>query len=390
MAAPSKTARIALVGAGWWSQGWHLPHLGRNAKCELAAIVDPTAHPKSNLNPDMESLMRLSERYDCATFSSLEEMLAPGSGAGDIDGVVVSTNHASHHELATAAMRAGINVFCEKPMTVDIDEAKELYSTARDANVTFMVNNTANWRPQAVQARSIVESGALGELRHGSIVFHASTQAVFNDPTLTGWNEPSGNMVGNGFAWGQAAHPLAWFWMVSQLTPAEVFSFHGKATKTNADMFDACSILCTNGATVSFSGSGSYPGNDKQIENRFIGDLGALTYCGRDEDKGQSSLEGREGQGAGAPAGWEGLELRRYDTSAVESWEGFAFENCDIEGDGPESLNAFIDACRGDESYFAGADAAVGLKAVATIDAMYRSARSGAVECTFLDDFDLS
>ena len=85
----AKTARIAVVGAGWWSQGWHLPHLGRNAKCELAAIVDPTAHPKSNLNPEMESLTQLSERYDCSTFSSLEEMLEPGSGAGEIDGVVV-------------------------------------------------------------------------------------------------------------------------------------------------------------------------------------------------------------------------------------------------------------------------------------------------------------
>lgn len=33
------TANIVLIGAGWWSQGWHLPHLHRNEKVTIAAIV---------------------------------------------------------------------------------------------------------------------------------------------------------------------------------------------------------------------------------------------------------------------------------------------------------------------------------------------------------------
>ena len=32
-------ANIVLIGAGWWSQGWHLPHLHRNEKVRIAAIV---------------------------------------------------------------------------------------------------------------------------------------------------------------------------------------------------------------------------------------------------------------------------------------------------------------------------------------------------------------
>ncbi len=33
------TANIVLIGAGWWSQGWHLPHLQRNEKVTIAAII---------------------------------------------------------------------------------------------------------------------------------------------------------------------------------------------------------------------------------------------------------------------------------------------------------------------------------------------------------------
>ena len=50
----------------------------------------------------------------------------------------------------------------------------------------------------------------------------------------------------------------------------QVFSFNGKGDVTPADMFDAVSILCTNGATVSASGVAAIPGNDKIIENRLV------------------------------------------------------------------------------------------------------------------------
>ena len=55
------------------------------------------------------------------------------------------------------------------------------------------------------------------------------------------------------------------------------------------------------------------------------------------------------------------------------------FEHLDQDGTGPGSLNAFVRACNGQE-YFNGAGAVEGLKAVCTIDAMYRSAKSGRAE----------
>ena len=41
----SKPARIAVIGAAWWSQGWHIPQLHRNPNAELVAIMQRSEQP---------------------------------------------------------------------------------------------------------------------------------------------------------------------------------------------------------------------------------------------------------------------------------------------------------------------------------------------------------
>ena len=74
--ADGRKARIAVVGAGWWSQGWHLPHLQRNPNSEITAIIEPCAAPRSTLNPDMKTTKELGEIYGVPTFARVEDFLA--------------------------------------------------------------------------------------------------------------------------------------------------------------------------------------------------------------------------------------------------------------------------------------------------------------------------
>ena len=48
--AEAPPARIAVVGTGWWGQGWHLPHLHRNPDSVVAAIVDTNPNPTASLS----------------------------------------------------------------------------------------------------------------------------------------------------------------------------------------------------------------------------------------------------------------------------------------------------------------------------------------------------
>ena len=54
-----------------WTQDWHLPHLSRNSGSTIAAIVNRSGHPESNLNPNLEPLSTAAgDRYGLVLSSS--------------------------------------------------------------------------------------------------------------------------------------------------------------------------------------------------------------------------------------------------------------------------------------------------------------------------------
>eukprot|EP00814_Leptocylindrus_danicus_P013456 CAMPEP_0116011052 /NCGR_PEP_ID=MMETSP0321-20121206/4350_1 /TAXON_ID=163516 /ORGANISM="Leptocylindrus danicus var. danicus, Strain B650" /LENGTH=390 /DNA_ID=CAMNT_0003480235 /DNA_START=643 /DNA_END=1815 /DNA_ORIENTATION=+ len=370
----NQKARIALVGAGWWAQGWHLPHLKENPSAEIVAIVDSSRQPTSALDPNLESLDILAERYNCKVYTSLDHMLNEFHETGDeLNGIIVSAPHATHFELGRKILEfqhiPKINILMEKPFTTCIQEARLLHGAVQKLgrDRAFMVNHSANFRKQAILAKSLVDSGALGSIRHVTAFMGSPLIWIFDNPKNSAWNEPSGSMLGNGFAWGQSSHILAFLYLVTGLQPSRVFCTMNHSEKTGADIAHAASIMCECGATVSLSGTTLLPGDahadpvvGKLIRLKIFGSKGALIYSG----------DGRKVESGS-------LQFRREDGSVEEiaPEDGFKFENIDQEGNGPESLQAFIDACLGKE-FFQGADCAIGLKTVQTIDAMYRSQKS--------------
>jgi len=327
----------------------------------------------------MQSLSELGEAYGVPTFKTADELLRntcnPDSYDSvdnptmlDIDGVLIASSHTSHHEVGMAAIEKGLHVFCEKPMTCCPKEAKELHAAAQTAKANgkiFMVNNTANWRENTQRAYTMVKDGRIGEVQHATCYMGSALLWLFDNPENVNWTQPSGTMVGNGFGWGQLSHSLAWIYKVTGLKPKEVFAFMTYSEKSSADMYDAAVVRCTNGATISIQGVATMPGQNpetsKQIDNKVFGTEGFLTYSG-DDLKHDAS----------------GLVFRRHDGDE-EYHPGFYFENYDAGGNGPESLLAFVDGCRG-APYFNGCDEEVGLTTVLTLDAMYRSALSGKAE----------
>jgi hypothetical protein len=133
-----QTANIAVIGTGWWSQGWHLPHLHRNDRVKLAAIVDSSSHPTSNLNPNLDPLAKLAETYKIKSiFSSVADLLNDPTVGPTLDGALVATPHATHYEIGELLLREGMkrkqdmdyrpmHILMEKPMTTNVHEAKKM------------------------------------------------------------------------------------------------------------------------------------------------------------------------------------------------------------------------------------------------------------------------
>jgi len=115
------------------SRGRHLPQLHNNPNVVIAAIVQRSEQPTAAayLHTELESKTQLQERYKgVPMFSSVDELLADKETLDKIDGVIICTGHSMHAEMGLQFIGQGKNIFMEKPMTVDVAEARELASVA--------------------------------------------------------------------------------------------------------------------------------------------------------------------------------------------------------------------------------------------------------------------
>eukprot|EP00536_Pseudo-nitzschia_multiseries_P013438 jgi/Psemu1/290868/fgenesh1_pg.575_\ len=383
------SANIAVIGAGWWSQGWHLPALNNNERSNLVAIVDTSPKPTSKLNPNLEPLSALAEKYNARTFTSVEELLGDSEIGPALDGVLVATPHATHYLVGKELIQVvnerkknkskPLHILMEKPMTTDIEDAMYLHSLVEaesDGDSQFWLNHTANYRAQTAIARKTIASGMLGSVRHVTASFASPLKWIFLDPENDGWNQPTGNMIGNGFGWGQSSHLLAFlFHILPDLVPDAVFCRMTHAKNTGADIAHSATIECLDLTSkepviMNMSGTALLPGDQyadppvaKLVQIDVYGDNGSLHYAGNDLDPSSGSLDYRPTNGS--------VEVLS---------DRFEFEAYDNENNGPESLQDFVELCcggYGDKIPTAGANVMDGLRSVQVLDAMYKSHASG-------------
>ena len=123
-----------------------------------------------------------------------------------IDFVVIVTPNSDHYRIAKAFLLAGIPVVCEKPLTFETAEAEELDALARSKNLLFCVTYAYSGYPAVKQAKAMVASGALGELRFvnaeypqewlaGPLESTGQKQAAWrSDPKLAGKSNCTGDI----------------------------------------------------------------------------------------------------------------------------------------------------------------------------------------------------
>ncbi len=118
-------------------------------------------------------------------YGSWQEMLDGESGRDDkIELVTVATPNATHYEISAAFLKAGINVLCEKPMTMTVEEGESLKAIAVETGKKLIVNFGYSGYPMVRQARAMAADGSLGKIRlmvaefaHG---FHADAEDADN------------------------------------------------------------------------------------------------------------------------------------------------------------------------------------------------------------------
>lgn len=141
---------ISLFGAGAWGRNLlrTLHELGA-----LSSVVDPGEGPR-----------KLANELGIAHLDSPQEALADPA----IKGVVIATPAPTHREVALAAIAAGKDVYVEKPIALDLEDARQMAASADAAGRILMVGHLLQYHPVFVELRRIVGSGELGKITYVS------------------------------------------------------------------------------------------------------------------------------------------------------------------------------------------------------------------------------
>ncbi len=137
--------------AEFWDNS-HLYYRHHGGRGPAKAVVDE--HRRQN--PDQG-------QPDCGVFADFRIMLERADR--DIDAVVVATPNHTHAVASLAAIRAGKGVYCEKPLTHSIYEARLLARTAREAGVATQMGNQGHSSADIRRAVEWIRGGAVGQAR---------------------------------------------------------------------------------------------------------------------------------------------------------------------------------------------------------------------------------
>ena len=141
-------ALVGLAGRGEWFVET-IPRIGENVVA-LCDVNDQRASQAYAKNPDVPKFQDFRQMLDKAD--------------SQIDAVVVATPDHTHAVIAAAAMRAGKHVYCEKPLTHDIGEARALNELARQQGVVTQMGNQGTATEAFRRAVELIQGGALGAI----------------------------------------------------------------------------------------------------------------------------------------------------------------------------------------------------------------------------------
>lgn len=159
----NRKLRMALVGGG---QG---AFIGR-VHCTAAVLDNRAALVAGALSSDPQKAKASAADYDIPSqraYGSYKELVESEKKLPDdqrIDFVSIATPNHTHFEIAKAAVDAGFNVICDKPMTFDLAQAEQLAAAVDQSGVVFAVSHNYTGYPLVRQARDMILAGDLGEI----------------------------------------------------------------------------------------------------------------------------------------------------------------------------------------------------------------------------------
>ena len=203
---------------------------------------------------------------------------AEAARADGADVVAIMTPNDSHFSLAMAALNAGLDVICDKPMTNTLDEAQALLQRVQDSGLVYCLTHNYTGYPMVRQARAMVAAGDLGDIRLVQVEYvqgGRSQPGVSRSPWKDDAARGGPSLVMGDI--GTHAHNLLRF--ITGLEVAQVAAEVGTVVPTRLTHDYAGAMLrMANGARGSFWVTQAAAGVENGLRIRVSGALGTLEW----------------------------------------------------------------------------------------------------------------
>jgi predicted dehydrogenase len=211
--APSDKVNIGIIGTGGQAM-YSINELFKMEDVQLTAIADPAVLWKNDIlynfdtgrGPAKKTIESFySKKTPNFRISDYEDFRVMLKKERSLDAVVCATPDNTHAYVSVTSMRAGKHVYCEKPLTHNIWEARKVRDVARETGLATQMGNQLHNQEGIRQTVEYLRAGAIGTIREA----HSWVTATRWLPGLKGFpEEPS--PIPQGFNWDLWLGPTAW------------------------------------------------------------------------------------------------------------------------------------------------------------------------------------
>jgi len=173
--ADQEPMRVGLIGCGWYGKS-DLFRLVQVAPVEIVSLCDVD---RTNLEGAAQmSAERQVSKKTPRMFSDYREMLAEKN----LDVVLIAPPDHWHALPMIEAAKAGVDIYVQKPISVDIVEGQAMVAAARKYGRVVQVGTQRRSTPHLIEARDIVQQGKLGTIGHVDVYSYGRGRATITEP----------------------------------------------------------------------------------------------------------------------------------------------------------------------------------------------------------------
>ena len=140
--------RVGIIGCGGIAQGRHIPNLKKlSGSAEITGLYD--------INQELANKVAAEYEIDFVAHD-MDELW------DKVDAVVICTPNKFHAEMSIAALKAGVHVFCEKPMAMNAKECDQMIAAAKESDKLLAIGYHYRFTEAATTAKKAIEEGVVG------------------------------------------------------------------------------------------------------------------------------------------------------------------------------------------------------------------------------------